>query len=195
MRCCKDKRARSSRSARACCRLTSSWCRRSRKAPTPTSRASPRRSSGSAPRRYSSAAGRSGASFITTNPLPNKSGPYDQREGGSMLIRGAMTAVAVLALLAEALTLAQVAAPKTEPPPKLTFAQIGLFIYPAKGQAADQQKKDEDACYEWAEVNTGLTLVPGKVDAQAAGQAAAKDAGQGKVAGGAAVGAATGLAI
>jgi len=112
-----------------------------------------------------------------------------------MLIRGAMTAVAVLALLAEALTLAQVAAPKTEPPPKLTFAQIGLFIYPAKGQAADQQKKDEDACYEWAEVNTGLTLVPGKVDAQAAGQAAAKDAGQGKVAGGAAVGAATGLAI
>jgi hypothetical protein len=104
--------------------------------------------------------------------------------------------VAVLAgLLAAGPALAQVAAPKTEPPPKLTFAQIGLFIYPAKDQPADQQKKDEEACYEWAETNTGLTLVPGKVDAEAAGKAAAKDAGQGKVAGGAAVGAATGLAI
>jgi hypothetical protein len=91
--------------------------------------------------------------------------------------------------------LAQVAAPKTEPPPKLTFAQIGLFIYPAKEQPAEQQKKDEDACYEWAEANTGLTLVAGKVDAQAAGKAAAKGAGEGRVVGGAAAGAATGLAI
>ena len=107
-----------------------------------------------------------------------------------MVIRGTL-----LALLVAAPTLAQVAAPKTEPPPNLTFAQIGLFIYPAKDQTPDQQKKDEDACYNWAEANTGLTLVPGKVDAQAAGKAAAKDAGQGKVAGGAAAGAATGLAI
>ena len=90
---------------------------------------------------------------------------------------------------------AQVAAPKTAPPPKLTFAQIGLFIYPARDQSADQQKKDEDACYGWAETNTGLTLVAGQVDAEAAGKAAAKDAGKGKVAGGAAAGAATGPAI
>jgi hypothetical protein len=98
-------------------------------------------------------------------------------------------------LLAAAPALAQVAAPKTEPPPKLTFAQIGLFIYPAKDQLPEQQKKDEDACYEWAEANTGLTLVAGKVNAEAAGKAAAKDAGQGRVVGGAAAGAATGLAI
>jgi hypothetical protein len=104
--------------------------------------------------------------------------------------------VAVLTgLLAAGPAFAQVAAPKTEPPPKLTFAQIGLFIYPAKEQTPDQQKKDEDACYEWAEANTGLTLVAGKVDAEAAGKAAAKGAGQGNVAGGAAVGTATGLAI
>jgi hypothetical protein len=90
---------------------------------------------------------------------------------------------------------AQVAAPKTEPPPKLTFAQIGLFIYPAKEQTPEQQMKDEAACYEWAEANTGLTLVAGKVDAEAAGKAAAKNAGQGRVVGGAAVGAATGVAI
>jgi hypothetical protein len=99
------------------------------------------------------------------------------------------------ALLAAGPAFAQVAAPKTEPPPKPTFAQIGMFIYPAKEQSPDQQKKDEAACYEWAETNTGLTLVAGKVDAEAAGKAAAKDAGQGKVAAGAAVGAVTGVAI
>jgi hypothetical protein len=108
-----------------------------------------------------------------------------------MVFRGTVLALS----LASAPVMAQVAAPKTEPPPKLTFAQIGLFIYPAKDQAADQQKKDEEACYDWAEANTGLTLVAGNVDAQAAGKAAAKSAGQGRVAGGAAAGAATGLAI
>ena len=108
-----------------------------------------------------------------------------------MMFRGALFAL----LLSAAPASAQVAATKTDPPPKLTLAQIGMFIYPAKEQPKEQQKKDEDACYEWAEVNTGLILVPGKVDAEAAGKAAAKDAGQGKVVGGAAAGAATGLAI
>jgi hypothetical protein len=98
-------------------------------------------------------------------------------------------------VLAVASAFAQVATAPQPPPPKLTFAEIGLFIYPAKGQPPDQQKKDEDSCYGWAETNTGLTLVAGKVDAEAAGKAAAKSAGQGKVAGGAAAGAATGLAI
>jgi hypothetical protein len=107
-----------------------------------------------------------------------------------------MSRSAVLAgLLAAGPALAQVATPTTPPPPKLTFAQIGLFIYPAKDQSPEQQKKDEDACYDWAEANTGLTLVAGNVDAQAAGKAAAKDAGEGRVVGGAAAGAATGLAI
>ena len=98
-------------------------------------------------------------------------------------------------LLAAVPAFAQVAAPKTAPPPKLTFAQIGLFVYPAKAQTPDQQKKDEDACYGWAEANTGLTMVAGQVDAEAAGKAGAKDAGKGKAVGGAAAGAATGLAI
>ncbi len=104
--------------------------------------------------------------------------------------------VAVLAgVLAAAPALAQVAAPRTPPPPSLTFAQMGLFIYPAKGQSADQQKKDEAACHEWAEANTGLDLVAGQVDAEASGRAAASAAGQGRVVGGAAAGIATGLAI
>jgi hypothetical protein len=98
-------------------------------------------------------------------------------------------------LLSATSAFAQVATPTTAPPPKLTIAQIGLFVYPAKGQSPGQQKKDEDACYGWAETNTGLTLVPGNVDAEAAGKASAKDAGQGKVARGAATGAATGVAI
>ena len=107
-----------------------------------------------------------------------------------------MCRVAVLAaLLAAGPSFAQVATPKTEAPPKLTFAQIGLFIYPARQQSPAQQKKDEDACYEWAEANTGLTLTAGTVDAEAVGKEAAKGAGSGKVAGGAAAGAATGLAI
>lgn len=104
-----------------------------------------------------------------------------------------LTAVAVFLTVAS--TFAQVAAPITVPPPKLTFAQIGMFIYPAKDQSKDQQNKDEDACHDWAETNTGMTLAAGTVDAAAAGKAAAQDAGQGRVAGGTAIGAATGLAI
>ena len=104
--------------------------------------------------------------------------------------------VAMLAgLLAATQAFAQVATPTTAPPPKLTLAQIGLFVYPAKGQSPAQQRKDEDACYKWAETNTGLTVVAGQVDAAAAGRASAQSAGQGKVARGAAVGTAGGLTI
>jgi hypothetical protein len=103
--------------------------------------------------------------------------------------------IVLATVLAAAPAFAQVAAPKTEPPPKLTFAQIGLFIYPAKDQSPDQQKKDEAACYDWAEANTGLTLVAGQVDTDAAAKAGAKNAGEGRVAGGAVAGATTGLAI
>ena len=30
------------------------------------------------------------------------------------------------------------------------------FVYPAKGQSADQQKKDESACHQWAVQQTGF---------------------------------------
>ena len=30
------------------------------------------------------------------------------------------------------------------------------YVYPAKGQSADQQKKDESACYQWAVQQTGI---------------------------------------
>ena len=101
----------------------------------------------------------------------------------------------LVGLLTAGSVFAQVAAPTAPAPPTLTFSEIGLFVYPAKNQSTDQQHMDEDACYGWAEANTGLTLVPGEVDAQAAGKAAAKRSGRGRVAGGAVAGTVTGLAI
>jgi hypothetical protein len=29
-----------------------------------------------------------------------------------------------------------------------------VYVFPKEGQAADQQSKDEAACYEWAATNT-----------------------------------------
>ncbi len=107
-----------------------------------------------------------------------------------------MSRLTVLAgLLAAAPVFAQVAVPNTPPPPKPTLAQVGLMVYPAKGQTAEQQKKDEAACYEWAETNTGLTLAVGSVDTEAAAKNAAGQAGHGAVVKGAAAGTAGGLVI
>ncbi len=35
-------------------------------------------------------------------------------------------------------------------------AQAGLFVYPAKGQSTEQQQKDEQACHQWAQKQTGV---------------------------------------
>ena len=102
------------------------------------------------------------------------------------------------AFLAAVPLLAQVATTPPPPPPqpqKLTLAELGLFIYPAKQQSPEQQKLDESACYEWAEANTGLIMVAGNVDAKAAGKEAAGQAGKGEVVKGAAVGTGAGLVI
>jgi hypothetical protein len=83
-----------------------------------------------------------------------------------------------------------------QPPP--TLGQIGLFIYAAKGQSAEQQAADEAACTSWAEAQTGLQLQAGKVDTEAAAKAAeqqAKEATQGAMVKGAAKGALAGTAI
>lgn len=84
------------------------------------------------------------------------------------------------------------------PPPKPTLAQLGIVIYPAKGQTPEQQKNDEDACYAWAEAQTGVQLTTQPVDTQAAGEAAKQqtaDATQGAAVAGAARGAAGGAII
>jgi hypothetical protein len=37
-----------------------------------------------------------------------------------------------------------------------TGALAQQYVYPAKGQSPDQQKKDESACYQWAVQQTGV---------------------------------------
>jgi len=93
---------------------------------------------------------------------------------------------------------AQTAAPTAPPAAKPTLKQLGMVIYPSKGQTPDQQAKDEAACYSWAESQTGLTMGTGKVDTQAAAKAAGDanmQATQGAAVGGAAKGAVAGVAI
>jgi hypothetical protein len=80
----------------------------------------------------------------------------------------------------------------------VSLSGIGLLIYPAQGQAPEQQQADEAACTDWAESQTGLSIQAGSVDTEAAAAAAeqqAADATTGAAVGGAARGAAAGVAI
>ena len=91
---------------------------------------------------------------------------------------------------------AQVASGGTSPPP--SFSQLGMIVYPAQGQAPEQQALDEAACWDWAEAQTGIHLVQGTVDTEAAARQAgdqAADATRGAAVGGAARGALVGTAI
>ena len=48
------------------------------------------------------------------------------------------------------------AAAQTQPTGQKTLAAtLGVFVYPAKGQTAEQQSQDEVQCYNWAVQNTG----------------------------------------
>lgn len=79
-----------------------------------------------------------------------------------------------------------------------SLQQIGMVIYPAKGQSAEQQAKDEEACVAWAESQTGLVLSGSKVDVDSAAEASRQktaEATQGAAVGGAARGAVAGVAI
>lgn len=53
-------------------------------------------------------------------------------------------------------------------------AMAQQFVYPAKGQSPDQQKKDESACYQWAVQQTGYD--PAKAPPPAAAPAPATTA-------------------
>src|SRR5881398_1012756 len=64
------------------------------------------------------------------------------------------------------------------------------FAYPAKGQSADQQKKDDAACQTWATQQSGFD--PAKPPPAAAPAAAPPVTGSGARARGAAAGAAVG---
>jgi Glycine zipper len=77
-------------------------------------------------------------------------------------------------------------------------SQLGLVVFPAKGQPKEQQAADENECYGWAVTNTGVD--PAKVSvntdsAAAAGKAKGDSAGQGAGAKGAARGAVGGAVV
>ena len=40
---------------------------------------------------------------------------------------------------------------------KSLASTLEVYVFPAAGQPADQQSKDEAECYSWAVSNTGLT--------------------------------------
>jgi len=111
-----------------------------------------------------------------------------------------MRNIATLIMVFTAGSLTAQVATQTAPPAgaKPTLAQLGLFIYPGKGQAPEQQKLDEDACYQWAEAQTGLTIAGGAVNTDSAAKAAQQKAAeqtQGAAVGGAVKGAAVGAAV
>lgn len=69
-----------------------------------------------------------------------------------------------------------------QPPPttapssgaKTLAASLGVSVFPAAGQAADQQSKDEAACYEWGVQNSGVDPFAAQKQAEAAQQQAAQ---------------------
>ncbi|HTR21610.1 MAG TPA: hypothetical protein VMH88_12215 [Gemmatimonadales bacterium] len=106
-----------------------------------------------------------------------------------------LISVALVAAPVAAQVATQQAAP---PPPPPTLAQIGMIIYPGKGQTKDQQALDEQECTKWAEDQTGLKLNAGKVNVDSAAQASQQkmaEATTGAAVGGAARGAAGGAIV
>jgi hypothetical protein len=79
------------------------------------------------------------------------------------------------------------------------FKQLGLLAYPAKGQTADKQKKDQAECYAWAKDQTGFdpmtAAAPNADSAAAAAKQQTATATQGAAVKGAAKGAAAGALI
>jgi len=76
--------------------------------------------------------------------------------------------------------------------------QLGLYVFPAKGQSATQQTNDEAACYNWAVQQTGINPMAPAPSADSAAKvwmAKMNSATQGAAVVGGAKGAAAGTAI
>ena len=79
------------------------------------------------------------------------------------------------------------------------FKSLGLLAYPAKGQSADKQKKDQAECYAWAHDQTGFdpatAAAVNKDSIAKAAEAQTAEATKGTAVKGAAKGAAAGALI
>jgi hypothetical protein len=100
--------------------------------------------------------------------------------------------IALLTLAVAAAAVAQAPAPPAAPAapavaPKA--ADLGLFVYPAKSQAPEQQSKDESECYGWARQQTNIDPTAPPTQAQA------PDVPKGGAVKGAAGGAVVGTAV
>jgi hypothetical protein len=106
--------------------------------------------------------------------------------------------VLVVSLACAGLAVAQVAPPSGQ---KTLAATMNIYAFPANGQDAAQQSKDESECYNWAVQNTGTDPFELQKQAQAQQQQAAaaqqqvEQAGRGAGAAGAVKGAAAGALI
>ena len=77
-------------------------------------------------------------------------------------------------------------------------ADLGLFVYPAKEQTKEQQTKDEQECYAWANEQSKVDPSAPKANSDSAAKAAqakTDSATQGAAVGGAARGAAGGAVV
>ena len=52
-------------------------------------------------------------------------------------------------------------------------ASVGLYVFPAKSQTPEQQKKDEQECYTWAKEQSGIDPAAVKANPDSAAKAAA----------------------
>ena len=79
------------------------------------------------------------------------------------------------------------------------FKSLGLLAYPAKGQSADKQKKDQAECYAWSKEQTGFdpatAAAVNKDSIAKAAEAQTAEATKGTAVKGAAKGAAAGALI
>ncbi len=96
----------------------------------------------------------------------------------------------VAALLVLLVGTASAQQPST-PSGKTMSQSLGLVVFPAKGQTADQQSKDESYCYDWAKQQTGYDPAA----PPPAPTAAPVEAKKGGAVRGAASGAAAGAAV
>src|SRR5262249_51532280 len=89
---------------------------------------------------------------------------------GAAAMNSASLASASLPCVAAGTAGAQQAQPAPQPAAGPSpAASVGLVAYPAKGQTAEQQSADENACYDWSKSQTGYDPKnPPKVEVAAA---------------------------
>ena len=84
--------------------------------------------------------------------------------------RSLATATVLFAFCAQAVAQAPAAAP---PASKPISTSLGMVVFPAKGQTAQQQAQDEGECYAWSKGQTGVDpMAPAPAPAQPAAQPA-----------------------